>query len=288
MIQWALAHQVDDATRIARAAKQAGRAAQHFDVVELGQVVDLVAIEGADTGTDVHGRGAIDLDVVDAEPARGELGQAEVTVFYGDAGGALHGVGQVGHAQVFDSLLADHRHRLRSVFDTGRGLGADTGQAGGVRPGVFGGFTHALALDGGRTQFHYRASTGAGVWYQQVAAVSLLFGAVAAVGEDVCEASGHLVLAIESGTGFTGSQPGVGGQGDAGLATELAKHLVKGARGNVEVHCGALLHLAGLGAGNDQMTQAEPTDQGQTKPGGTGGGDGTSQRVGTQKHDGYP
>ncbi|MNE15193.1 hypothetical protein D3C80_1080990 [compost metagenome] len=64
-----LAHHVDDAARVARAAIQRRGTAQHLDVVELGQLEDVGRIERAHRGTQRLWRSAVDLQVLDAEAA---------------------------------------------------------------------------------------------------------------------------------------------------------------------------------------------------------------------------
>ncbi|MNJ57740.1 hypothetical protein D3C77_533420 [compost metagenome] len=159
MVQRALAHQVDHATGIAGTGQQAAGTAQDFDVVVGGHVVHTVAVEGAQAGTDVHRRRAIDLYVVDAEAARVELLGVVVVVAQGDARRPLHRLGQGGDTLVFDHLLGDDRYRLRGLFEAHRGLGADADQAGGVRTGVLRGLAHALADDAGAPQLHSSAGT---------------------------------------------------------------------------------------------------------------------------------
>ncbi|MNE08284.1 hypothetical protein D3C80_1009300 [compost metagenome] len=155
-VQRALAHQVDDAARVAGAPKQPRGAAQHFDMVELGQVVGLVRIEAAGRGAKGHGGGAVDLDVLDGKAAGIKGRQAVIAVLYDHTRGFFHGIGQVGHVPVLDGLLGDHRHRLRHLGETGRGLRTHAGQAGGVGAGILGHLAHALALDGNGVQFHGR------------------------------------------------------------------------------------------------------------------------------------
>src|SRR5690606_4225360 len=85
VIQRTFTHGVDDTARVTGASEQAGRPFQHFDMVELGQVISFVGIEGTDTRTDVHRRGAINLDVVDTKTTRDELWQTVVGAFNGNA-----------------------------------------------------------------------------------------------------------------------------------------------------------------------------------------------------------
>ncbi|MNO88149.1 hypothetical protein D3C76_795860 [compost metagenome] len=153
-VQRALAHQVDDAARVAGAAEQRTGAAQHFDVVEFGDVVDVRRIEAACSGAQGHGRCAVELDVLDREAARVEVLDAERGALHGHARHGLHRIVDVGDLAVFDQLAGDDRHRLRGFLQRGRALGADAGQPRRVGAGVLGGLAHPLAHDGGFANDH--------------------------------------------------------------------------------------------------------------------------------------
>ncbi|MNO88993.1 hypothetical protein D3C76_804630 [compost metagenome] len=123
-------------------------------MVVLGQVVGLVRIEATRRSAQGHGRGTIDLDVLDGKAAGIKGRQAVVAVLHDHTRGFLHGIGEVRHVPVLDGLLCHHRHRLRYLAQPSRCLGADTGQAGGVGAGVLGHLAHTLALDGKGVQLH--------------------------------------------------------------------------------------------------------------------------------------
>ena len=125
-----LAHQVDRRRRVPGAGHQAGGAAHDLDAV-----VDRQA--GGDFAAAplllVGGRQAIDLQVVDLETARRELGAVAFILVDRDAGGVVDDVGHGLQALVFDALQRHHRYRLRRLAQRQVQRRGGAGRTGGVR-----------------------------------------------------------------------------------------------------------------------------------------------------------
>ena len=109
-VQRALAHHVDAAGRVTRAAEQARRAAQHFDPLEEEQVGH-VARE-----TEGERRHPVDQVVVDRKAARDERGILAADPGDGDAIGRGHHVFQREQVLLLEPRAIDHGHCVRHVL----------------------------------------------------------------------------------------------------------------------------------------------------------------------------
>ena len=229
-----LAHDVDDAARIAHAAQQARGAAHHLHaVVEVHALVDAVGVLG-----DVQRRAAVDLHAVDLEAARIEIGGVEIDLAGGDAGRGGQRVADVGHAAVVELLARDHRHRLRDLAERLVRLGGDAGHAAGVRARALG-----RAVDGparAHPHFGQRLFDGGDGLHGQRALLHMALQAAA--GQQIIQRLAQRQLAPYRRRLPLGGQRGREHQLQSGLPRELVQRAGQRLRRYVEAQrlCGRL------------------------------------------------
>lgn len=178
----ALAHEVDDARRVARAIHEARRALEDFHAVVDGSVGDAVVVAHVAAGRGQAGH-AIELEVLDLEAPGIEAVALGVVAVDRDAGRLPERVRDAGQALVVHLLAGDDGDGLRCFPLRERQPGGGAGAAGGVAARALGG---ATAYGSGR--YAHFAQSGAftrqlGQFLQQVAPVGALHQLQAAAGE---------------------------------------------------------------------------------------------------------
>ena len=227
----ALAHQIDGARGAAGAAHQAGRAAQHFGVVEgrhVGLDIKAVAAARRDGGV------AVELHVGDLLAARVVPHALRVGVEHFDAGRAAQHIGQVAQALVFDLLARDDGDAVRRFAQAGVIFTQRQGAAA-VGAAAFAGAVartdhadggHGFIAGGVDLRRRRRAAQG-------IAAIGIAHRFQAAAGQQLRQGGVDTVAALQAAAGLAVGQLGAAGQQDAGLADKAGQRGTQGAGGNL-------------------------------------------------------
>nr|GEU28230.1 hypothetical protein [Tanacetum cinerariifolium] len=149
-----LAHQVDGARRFAGAGHQAGRAAQHVDVIVQRHVAR--ALRGGGGGDHQRGGHAVELVAVDAVAAREDRKPFAVDMLDIDARRLFQHAGDRVEVLVVHALARDHADALRRFAQRQRQLGRRAAGAQRVGAAALAQVARVLGLDSDERQHAHR------------------------------------------------------------------------------------------------------------------------------------